>query len=112
MNEVFGCGLITRPAIRFNTKLLISAILIHFRLWITVSRLYKATISKIGAVANSRRDGRDDGATGRREEWEKRAPLSVQLPLSPRRPVAPSPRPSVKARAAAPSNNAAAIPGR
>src|SRR5262249_55930017 len=59
-------------------KLLISAILIHFRLWTTVSRLYKATISKIGAVANRRRDReRESGRAGERESGFFCIPLSL-----------------------------------
>jgi hypothetical protein len=50
----------------------------------------------LGAAARAFTEGRGDGATGRRGEWEKRAPLSVQLSLSPRCPVAPSPCPSLR----------------
>src|SRR5262249_7148315 len=38
--------------------------------------------------------GQGEGGNGRRSEWEKEAPLSVPFSLSPRRPVALSPRPS------------------
>jgi hypothetical protein len=45
----------------------------------------------LGAMARAFTEGLGDKVTGRRGGWEKGAPLSVLLSLSPRRPVAPSP---------------------
>jgi hypothetical protein len=56
----------------------------------------------LGATARSFTEGRGDGETGRRGEWENGAPLIVPLSLSPRRPVAPSPSSSLRLLAATP----------